>query len=190
MLQILIYIIQSLASLYATLVILRLMLQLAKADFYNPICQFIVKVTRIPLTPLRRIIPSVMGIDTASFVLAVLIQIASITVILLIAGYSLIPAKLVTWGLINTFGLMANLFFWTLIISVILSWVAPGSYHPGAQMIMQLNEPLLAPIRRILPDMGGIDISAMLAIMIIHVFKMILSQMAAATGMFVGLSVV
>lgn len=181
--EISIYLLRSIAMLYTTLVIVRFLLQVARADFYNPISQFIVKATTPPLKPLRRIIPSVFGLDTASLVLALAIQFVLILLILLIVGGPIVPAKLFTWALINTISLIVNFYFFSIIVGIILSWVAPQSYHPAAILVMQINEPVMAPFRKLMPDMGGIDISPIFVFMSIKVIKILLGHMAVSSGM-------
>ena len=133
----LIYIIQTLGSLYLLIVLLRFILQLVRADFYNPLSQFTVKATQPLLKPLRRFIPSIAGLDTASLVLAVLVQLLLMVVTLSLMGFnpiSVIP-QLLVWSLIGVTSLFFKVFFFALIVSVILSWVAPGSHNPGAQLV-------------------------------------------------------
>ncbi|MBV2205423.1 MAG: YggT family protein, partial [Pseudomonas sp.] len=162
--QALILIIQTLGSLYLLIVLLRFILQLVRADFYNPLSQFIVKATHPLLRPMRRVIPSMGTLDLSSLLLALIVQIVLMAAILLVAyGTTGNPLLLLIWALIGITGLFLNIFFWALIISVILSWVAPGSHNPGAQLVGQLCEPVLAPFRRLLPNLGGLDISPIFA---------------------------
>jgi YggT family protein len=172
--QALILIIQTLGSLYLLIVLLRFILQLVRADFYNPLSQFIVRVTHPLLKPLRRIIPSVGGLDLSSLVLAVIVQMLLMGAILMIA-YGTIgnPLQLMIWALIGVTGLFLNIFFYALIISVILSWVAPASQNPGAQLISQICEPALAPFRRLLPNLGGLDISPIFAFLTLKLLDML-----------------
>lgn len=182
----LIYIIQTLGSLYLLIVLLRFILQLVRADFYNPLSQFTVKATQPLLKPLRRLIPSIAGLDTASLVLAVLVQLLLMVVTLSLMGFnpiSVIP-QLLVWSLIGVTSLFLKVFFFALIVSVILSWVAPGSYNPGAQLVNQLCEPLLAPFRKLLPNLGGLDISPIFAFIALNLLdRFVIGNLAAATGM-------
>lgn len=183
--QAMILVVQTLGSLYLLIVLLRFILQLVRADFYNPLSQFIVRATHPLLRPLRRIIPSVGGIDLASLVLALLVQVALMAAILMIAiGTIGNPLQLVIWALVGITGLFLNIFFWALIISVILSWVAPGSHNPGAQLVSQICEPVLAPFRKLLPSMGGLDISPIFAFLAIKLLEMlVVNNLAAMTQM-------
>lgn len=181
-----IYIIQTLGSLYLLIVLLRFILQLVRADFYNPLSQFTVKATQPLLKPLRRFIPSIAGLDTASLVLAVLVQLLLMVVTLSLMGFnpiSVIP-QLLVWSLIGVTSLFFKVFFFALIVSVILSWVAPGSYNPGAQLVNQLCEPLLAPFRKLLPNLGGLDISPIFAFIALNLAdRFVIGNLAAMTGM-------
>lgn len=182
----LIYIIQTLGSLYLLIVLLRFILQLVRADFYNPLSQFTVKATQPLLKPLRRLIPSIAGLDTASMVLAVLVQLLLMVVTLSLMSFnpiSVIP-QLLVWSLIGVTSLFFKVFFFALIVSVILSWVAPGSYNPGAQLVNQLCEPLLAPFRKLLPNLGGLDLSPIFAFIALNlVDRFVIGNLAAMTGM-------
>lgn len=182
----LIYIIQTLGSLYLLIVLLRFILQLVRADFYNPLSQFIVKATQPLLTPLRRIIPGFAGLDLASLVLAILVQLLLMVITLALIGYNaagFIP-QLLVWSVIGVTSLFLKVFFFALLISVILSWVAPGSYNPGAQLVQQICEPLLAPFRRLLPNLGGLDISPIFAFIAINLIdRFVIGSLASSTGL-------
>ncbi|GIZ12587.1 YggT family protein [Pseudomonas sp. NCCP-436] len=186
LIEALVYIIQTLGSLYLLVVLLRFILQLVRADFYNPLSQFIVKATQPLLTPLRRIIPGFAGLDLASLVLAILVQLLLMVITLTLIGYNatgFIP-QLLVWSVIGVTSLFLKVFFFALIISVILSWVAPGSYNPGAQLVQQICEPLLAPFRRLLPNMGGLDISPIFAFITLNLIdRFVIGSLASSTGL-------
>ncbi|MBC3364342.1 YggT family protein [Pseudomonas sp. SWRI154] len=180
-----VYVLQTLGSLYLLIVLMRFVLQLVRANFYNPLCQFIVKATQPLLKPLRRIIPSLFGLDMSSLVLAILIQLALMALTLLLTyGTTGNPLQLLIWSLIGVTALFLKIFFFALIISVILSWVAPGSHNPGAELVNQICEPALAPFRRIVPNLGGLDISPILAFMVLKLIDMlVINNLAAMTMM-------
>jgi YggT family protein len=185
-----VYILQTIGSLYLLIVLLRFILQLVKADFYNPLSQFIVRATHPLLRPLRKVIPSFAGLDLASLVLAILVQLVLMALVLLLMGYGLDnPLQLLVWSIIGVTALFIKVFFFALIISVILSWVAQGSHNPAAELINQICDPLLAPIRRILPSLGGLDLSPIVAFLILNLINMlVVRNLAVMTGMFKGLS--
>lgn len=180
-----VYVLQTLGSLYLLIVLLRFVLQLVRANFYNPLCQFIVKATQPLLKPLRRIIPSVFGLDMSSLVLAILVQLALMALTLLLTyGTTGNPLQLFIWSLIGVTALFLKIFFFALIISVILSWVAPGSHNPGAELVNQICEPALAPFRRILPNLGGLDLSPIFAFLALKLIDMlVINNLAAMTMM-------
>ena len=181
-----IYIIRTLGQLYLLVALLRFILQLVRADFYNPLCQFTVKATQPLLAPLRRIIPSVAGIDLAGLVLVLGLQFLLIVVLLSLTSFpvmQLLPQILI-WTLIIVAGLVLKIFFFALIVSVILSWIAPGSHNPGAQLTQQICEPLLAPIRNLLPNLGGLDISPIFAFIAINLLeRFVIGNLAISTGL-------
>ncbi|WP_434606557.1 YggT family protein [Pseudomonas sp. R1-7] len=180
-----VYVLQTLGSLYLLIVLMRFVLQLVRANFYNPLCQFVVKATQPLLKPLRRIIPSLFGLDMSSLVLAILVQLALMALTLLLTyGTTGNPLQLLIWSLIGVTALFLNIFFFAMIISVILSWVAPGSHNPGAELVNQICEPALAPFRRIVPNLGGLDISPILAFMVLKLIDMlVINNLAAMTMM-------
>ena len=185
-----VYILQTIGSLYLLIVLLRFILQLVRADFYNPLSQFIVRATHPLLKPLRKVIPSVAGLDLASLVLAILLQLVLMALTLMLLGYGLEnPLQLLVWSIIGVTALFLKVFFFALIISVILSWVAQGSHNPTAMLINQICEPLLSPIRRILPSMGGLDLSPIVAFLLLNLIDMlVIRNLAVMTGMYKGLS--
>ncbi|MBV4453212.1 MULTISPECIES: YggT family protein [Pseudomonas] len=180
-----VYVLQTLGSLYLLIVLMRFVLQLVRANFYNPLCQFIVKATQPLLKPLRRIIPSLFGLDMSSLVLAILVQLALMALTLLLTyGTTGNFLQLLVWAIIGVTALFLKIFFFAMIISVILSWVAPGSHNPGAELVNQICEPALAPFRRLLPNLGGLDISPILAFMVLKLLDMlVINNLATMTGM-------
>ncbi len=166
--------------------LLRFILQLVRADFYNPLCQFTVKATQPLLAPLRRIIPSVAGIDLAGLVLVLALQFLLIVILLSLTGFPVVQLlpQILIWTLIIVAGLVLKIFFFALIVSVILSWIAPGSHNPGAQLTQQICEPLLAPIRNLLPNLGGLDISPIFAFITINLLeRLVIDNLAMSTGL-------
>jgi YggT family protein len=181
-----IYVLQTLGSLYLLIVLLRFILQLVRADFYNPLSQFVVKATKPLLNPLRRVVPGLGGLDLASLVLAILVQLLLMVVTLLLLGYGVggLILPLLLWAVIGVTALFLKVFYFALIVSVILSWVAPGSYNPAAQLINQICEPFLMPFRRLLPNLGGLDISPIFAFIALNLADMlVIKNLAAMTHM-------
>ncbi|OUS18242.1 YggT family protein [Gammaproteobacteria bacterium 50_400_T64] len=183
-----IYLIQALSSLYLLIVLLRFLLQLCKANFYNPVSQFIVKATQPPLGPIRKIIPPVNNIDFASLLAALAIQLAAMELTLLVAGGGLIPlTTALVWALIGIASMLLNIFFYGLFAAIIVSWILPQSHHPAIALIWQLMEPVMTPFRKMLPNMGGIDLSPIFMFLLINVLRIVISNFAASTQLPPGL---
>lgn len=180
--QIGLLLVNAIAGFFLFIVILRFMLQAVRADFYNPISQFVVKATNPALIPMRKVIPGFSGYDMASIVLAIIVECIAITLSLIIAGWPLPIANIVIWALLGTIGLFLKLYFWGLLIMIIASWIAPQSYNPALLLLRQIIEPPMKPIRKLMPDMGGLDISPIIAFLIINVFEILLLSFARETG--------
>ncbi|HFE31848.1 MAG TPA: YggT family protein [Gammaproteobacteria bacterium] len=169
-----IFLIQTLFGLYAGAVMLRFLLALVRADFYNPVSQFLVKVTNPPLLPLRRIIPGVMGVDMASVVLLIVLEATKLLLIAAVQGFGIHPLGLLVLSLAELLSLLINIYFFTILIQVILSWVSPGNYNPAVALLYSLNEPLLGRARRILPPISGFDLSPILVLVGLQLLEMLL----------------
>lgn len=177
------YLVQTFLSLYLVAMVLRFLLQVVRADFYNPICQFLVKVTNPLVIPLRRIVPGVAGIDLASLLLAFLLQVASIVALVFIKFGGFPPIViLLTGGVLGLVALLVNIYFFALLAMIILSWVAAGSRHPAIYLLHQITEPVMAPFRKVLPSMGGMDFSPILVFILINILQIALRHMAAAAN--------
>ena len=168
------FLVQVVFGLYAALVILRFLLQLVRADFYNPLSQFIVKATRPLLNPLRQVIPGVSGIDIASLVLAWLVITIEQLAILAIGGAGFQPAAAALLAIPEMISLLINIFLFAILIQVIISWINPGTYNPAIGLIHSLTEPLLSPVRRRMPELGGLDLSPMVVMIGLVVLEMLL----------------
>ena len=162
-----VFLVNTLLSLYAMAVLLRFLLQLVRADFYNPLSQFVVRATNPLLRPLRRLIPGAWGIDFAALLLAYLIMLLTIWALAAIAGASLPLVSLLGYALLKGILLFIHLYFFTILVQVILSWVNPG-WSPVAAVLHTLNAPLLRPVQKILPSLGGIDLSPLLVIILLQ----------------------
>ncbi len=161
--------VQFVLGLYLLLVLLRLLLQSVRADFYNPISQAIVTLTNPPLRFLRRFIPGLAGIDLSAIVLLVLLQMLELVLIaLLLHGGMPKPAALLVLSLAELLRLAIYVYIFLIFIMVIISWINPGAYNPLTVLIHQLTEPLLRPIRRRLPTTAGLDWSPLAALLALY----------------------
>jgi len=157
-------------------IILRLWLQLARADFYNPFSQFVVKATQPVVGPLRRIIPSIGRLDTATLVFAIAVVMLKFVVLTALFGNGMpnILAIFIT-AMASLLSEILNLVFWILILRAILSWVSQGN-NPIEMVMYQLTEPLLAPVRRVLPAMGGLDLSVLVVIIALQFIRLLMGD--------------
>ncbi|CNL98177.1 YggT family protein [Yersinia proxima] len=158
-------------DLYVMVLLLRIWMQWVHSDFYNPFSQFVVKITQPIVGPLRRIIPSLGPIDSASLLLAFLLMTIKYPLLVLIQSGSMsLSLYNLLFGIISLVKAAGYLIFWVMIIRALMSWVSQGR-SPMDYLLYQLTEPLMAPIRRILPAMGGIDFSAMVVILILYLIN-------------------
>lgn len=172
-----IFLIDTLFGLYILLIMLRFLLQTTRADFYNPIAQFIVKATNPALRPLRRLIPGWGGIDNASLVLLFSIQCIALLLLGFISGAfaeNLNILGLLVASLTKLVSLLLYIYLFGIFILSLLSWINPSSYNPVAGVIASLTEPLMRPVRKIIPPLGGIDLSPMAVILGLYVARMLI----------------
>ena len=169
-----IFLIDTLFSLYILAVLLRFLLQWVGADFYNPISQFLVKITHPPLKIMRRVIPSIGKIDTSSIVLALVLQIICDFSIFLLQGVFLNIPALVIISFGELLSLVFDIFIFSIFILALLSWFNQGSYSALHSLLTKLTQPILENCRKIIPDLGGMDISPLVALMALQLIKMML----------------
>ncbi|WP_109399049.1 YggT family protein [Proteus sp. TJ1640] len=161
------FVILTLLQLYTSVLLLRVWMQCVRADFYNPFSQFIVKITQPIVRPLRSVIPSIGPIDTASVLLAYILILIGIIIPSYLSGTSIPFSLMFPFAFIELLTAAGKMIFWLIIIRAILSWVSQGR-NPIDHLLFQLTEPLMAPIRRIIPAMGGLDFSAMIVILVLY----------------------
>ncbi|RXK33122.1 hypothetical protein BBD39_08725 [Arsenophonus endosymbiont of Bemisia tabaci Asia II 3] len=165
--QFLTFIVPTIIQLYIIILLLRVWMQWVRADFYNPFSQFVVKTTQPIVGPLRRFIPAIGAIDTATLLVAYILTIANILFVMRATNtLALISIALLPISFIQLSTYAGKLVFWLILIRAILSWISQGR-NPIDYMLMQLTEPLMSPIRRIIPAMGGLDFSAMIVMLIL-----------------------
>jgi len=170
----LIFLVKTLFGLYITIVVIRFLLQWARADFYNPISQFVVKVTSPALRPLRKVIPGYGGMDLSALVLAWLLQAMELAVLSLLLGLGRNPLAALFWAVPALLGLFISVFLFAILIRVILSWVNPDPYNPAVALLNRLTDPILVPAQRMIPPIGGIDLSPMVAMVGLVLLEMLL----------------
>jgi YggT family protein len=169
-----IFLIDTLFSLYILAVLLRFLLQWCGADFYNPISQFLVKATHPPLKILRRFVPSIGKIDTSSLVLVFTLQMLADFFILLLKGVSISIGALTILSMTQLISLLINVFVFAVFARALLSWINPGTFNAAASILATLTEPLLDICRKFIPDLGGIDLSPLAALLLLQLAKMVI----------------
>lgn len=160
-------------SLYIMAVMLRFLLQWARADFYNPLAQFLVRITQPVLHPFRRVIPGWGGIDLPALVVMVLLQMLALALLMIIAGVSPRIDYLILRTPAELISLLLNIYLIAIFMRVLLSWINPHGYNPAMTIILSLTEPVMRPFRAIIPPIAGIDLSPLAAIVAIQVVRML-----------------
>ncbi len=178
------FIVKTLVELYVITFVLRFILQWVKADFRNPVTQFFVRVTNPLVIPARRLIPSIGGVDTASVVIIILLELA-ITVFLV--NFTCIgePHLLQILGLtlLRIVYLTLRIYLFIILIHVLLSWISPGGYNPAVNLLDSIAKPALRPFRQLIPPIAGLDLSALFALIIIQALTMLLPIGRVVAGM-------
>lgn len=169
-----IFLIDTLFSLYILAVLLRFLLQWCGADFYNPISQFLVKVTHPPLRILRRFVPSIGKIDTSSLVLILALQMLDVFSIYLLRSNTINIGALTILSITELISILINVFVFAVFARAILSWINPGTFNAAESILVTLTEPLLDLIRKFIPDLGGIDLSPLAALLLLQLAKMVI----------------
>lgn len=156
------------------ILVLRVWLQLVRADFYNPLSQFIVKVSNPLVIPLRRIIPGFGGVDLATVILAYIVATLTWTLIPFLNSGTVDLISSMYLGLIYLIKQVGVLLFIVMLVMALMSWVVQG-YNPTQMIFQQLTAPVLAPIRRIVPSIGGLDLSILIAFLLLNVVNILLA---------------
>lgn len=167
------FLINTLFGLYILAIMLRFLLQWVRADYSNPISQFLIRITQPPLQPLRRVLPPIGRADTSALVLMLLLQFCTLALVYWINGTNVSAGFLFVRSVAELLNLLLNVFLVVIIIRVILSWVNPGHYNPAIGVIDSLANPVLEPVRRFMPALGGLDLSPIAALIGIQLAKML-----------------
>lgn len=167
------FLVQTIFSMYIMAVVLRIWLQLARADFFNPLSQLIARITNPVLRPLERVIPSTGRLNLAAVVLGFLLSLLALYLRVVILGVSVDIVPLLIISLRYFVGIVLQLIFWILIIRAILSWFSQGG-NPLEIVLHQLTEPMLQPIRRVIPAIGGLDLSVLVVLIGIQFLRIVI----------------
>ncbi len=169
-----IFLIDTLFSLYILAVVLRFLLQWSGADSRNAIAQMLIKITHPPLKLLRRFIPSIRKIDTSALVLAFGLQLLADFAIFFVMGNLPSIGALCVISFTSLLSLVINVFIFAIFAGAILSWFNPGTFNTASGLLYSLSEPVLRVCRQIVPDMGGVDFSSLVALIMLQLAKMLL----------------
>jgi len=172
-------IIQVTFSLYILAVLLRFLFQLVRADFYNPVSQFLVALTNPLLKPLRRLIPGLYGVDLASIVLLLILQFVETYVIFWLTNFAPDISAVLIAAVIELLRLTINVYFFAILLRVILSWVMPYGMqrNPAGDLLVSLTEPLMRPARRLIPPVGGLDLSPIVVLVGLQLLQLALAHL-------------
>ncbi|MBS0286570.1 MAG: YggT family protein [Proteobacteria bacterium] len=182
------FLVHSLFDIYIFILLLRFVLQYLRVDYYNPFTQFIVKATSPVIVPLRRMIPGFWGIDIATLVVIIALTSLKVSLVMFISLHKFpSPFGMALWSLGEIFNLTINLFFYSILLSVILSWVAPLTQSPIAPIVYKLTEPLMRPVRRIIPSIGGFDITPIPVMIGLQLLKILIADPLTHTGFQFGI---
>lgn len=180
------FLLNTIFDLYVMVIALRFLMQTVRADYYNPISQFVVKASNPLLVPLRRLIPGFMGQDMAALVLCWLLLICKLFLFkfmglgaLSIAGAGINIAhvsdlSILSLAAVDLLALFINIIFFAIIIMAVISWINPGNYNPVNTLLSNLTEPFVAPVRRFVPAVGGLDLSPLVVLVLIQLLKILL----------------
>jgi len=168
MTQALIFILKTLTHLYLLLLLLRFWLPVLRADFRNPVAQGVLRLTSPLIIPLRRFVPAIGRVDTATVLVAFTIEYLLIVLLLTLSGVTVAFVPIALTSVLDLAVLSLNMFFFVILIKIIMSWVAPHNYNPVTAMLTSLSEPILRPFRRLIPSIGGLDVSPILAIVLLQ----------------------
>ncbi|WP_025769440.1 YggT family protein [Thioalkalivibrio sp. HK1] len=162
------FLVQSVIGAYILIVMLRLLLQWVRADFHNPVSQFVIRATDAARAPLKLLIPTIGRIDGACLSLLLILQSAETLLLGAITGSIPSPGALLLFSMAEIVQLALNVFLFSILIEVIMSWINPFARNPVLILVHSINYPLLAPARRIIPPVAGIDLSPIVVILILQ----------------------
>ena len=181
------FIVKTLLDLYIITFIMRFILQWVRADFHNPISQFFVRVTNPLVIPARRIVPSLAGLDTASALIILILELG-VTLVLVntVCMNDASVLQVIGLAVLRTMYMILRVYLFVLLIYIVLSWVSSGGYNPASYLLSSIAEPILKPFKRFIPSIGGFDLSPVFALIVIQALTLMLpiAPLAANLGCF------
>lgn len=167
------FLVTTVFDLYILVVMLRFLFQLVRADFYNPVSQFVVQLSNPPLRYLRRFVPGFGGVDVAALLLMLVLKFVERWIVLGMQGVTVGPVAALLLAVADLLDLAISVFMVSILVQVVLSWVAPTTYNPVVGLIRDLNEPLTRPARRLMPAVAGWDLSPILILIGLQLVSML-----------------
>ena len=172
------YLFKSIGDFITIAMLLNFFFRLFKVDYYNPIVRGIVIIIDSPIRVLRNLLKPWFGIDIASLMFAFFLQVFCFYIVSMAGEISLPTLSILLWSFYSIVLLMLKMIFWAMLIGIILSWISPLSSHPGASLIHQLSDPVFRPFRAVLPPMGGLDFSPILAFIFVNFMQILIRNLA------------
>jgi len=164
----LIFLVKTISDLYLLTFLLRIVLQWVRVDFYNPISQFVLRATEPLVSPLRRVLPRSRRMDIAALIILLLLECIATWLLLSLAGLDLAVISFLQIVAFRAVALVLWLYTICILVYVILSWVAQAQYSPVAALLRDIVHPVLQPVRRVIPLLGGLDLSPLLVLIMIQ----------------------
>ena len=169
------FLVDTLFSLLFFVFLMRLLLQRVRADFRNPLGQAILQITNPLILPLRRVLPPIRRIDTASVVAVLIVSVLRVAASSWAHGHGMLaPVDLLIVSALELLRGVLYVYFWSLLLYAVLSWIAPGARTPAGSILISICEPLLRPLRRLIPPLAGLDLSALIAMIAIQFVLLLL----------------
>ena len=166
------FIISTIGTLYLCVVIARILLRWHRADFHNPLAQFVWQATNPLVTPLSNVVPRWRQLDTAAVVVLIVLTALFVALIGAIVGASISIPQILYLALLKIVLMLLHVHIFAVFVLAIMSWFAPQGYNPMTAPLWSIAEPILAPVRRNIPTIGGLDLSPMLVIIVLYALAM------------------
>lgn len=172
-----VFLVDTIFGLYILVVLIRFLLQWFRADFYNPVSQFVITVTNPPVRFLRSFMPGFRSIDIASLVLLLILSMVKTWLLFSMIGRSMTFQGLLVYSVGELLQLTVYVFIFAILIRVVLSWIAPHQgYNPALRLLYDLTEPIMEPARRLIPPIAALDISPILVFIFLYLTLMLIVQ--------------
>jgi YggT family protein len=169
------FILDTLLTLVVVAFLLRAVMPLVRADFRNPLGQAVLRFTDPLVRPLRRVIGPVGRVDVASIVALLVVQLAGTALIQAIAGGGYAPAVTLLAALVSLAHTVLRFYTVAILAYAVLSWIAPGTYSPATRLLGALCEPLLEPVRRVIPPIAGLDLAPLFVLIGLQALQLLLN---------------